>query len=85
MSGKKIDTKPIWVDPDDAPELDDAWFQNANQNENGAPARRGRPKLDSPKRQLNLRIDADVVDKFKSDGPGWQSRINEALRKAAGL
>ncbi|WP_457301848.1 BrnA antitoxin family protein [Phyllobacterium sp. P5_D12] len=85
MSVKETDTKPTWVDPDDAPELGTEWFQNADQNENGVPIRRGRPKLERPKRQLNLRIDADVVDRFKSGGPGWQSRINEALRKAAGL
>jgi uncharacterized protein (DUF4415 family) len=35
-----------------------------------------------PTKQLvSLRLDRDVVEKFKSDGPGWQSRINEALRK----
>ena len=32
-----------------------------------------------------LRLDPDVVQHFKAAGPGWQTRINEALRKAAGL
>lgn len=32
-----------------------------------------------------LRIDRDVLAYFQEDGPGWQERINEALRKAAGL
>jgi uncharacterized protein (DUF4415 family) len=85
MNVKKTDTKSIWTDPDDAPELTDEWFRSAEQNENGVPVRRGRPKLAKPKQQLNLRIDADVIDRFKSDGPGWQSRINEALRKAVKL
>ena len=31
-----------------------------------------------------LRIDRDVLDYFQEDGPGWQDRINAALRKAAG-
>jgi uncharacterized protein (DUF4415 family) len=46
---------------------------------------RGRPPVENPKRQVTLRLDADVVDRFRASGKGWQSRINEALRKAAGL
>jgi uncharacterized protein (DUF4415 family) len=34
--------------------------------------------------QVTLRIDQDVLEFFQSGGPGWQDRINEALRKAAG-
>ncbi|WP_231100641.1 BrnA antitoxin family protein [Gluconobacter potus] len=29
-----------------------------------------------------MRLDQDVLEKFKSTGPGWQTRINEALRRA---
>ena len=47
--------------------------------------RRGRPKSASPKEAVNLRLDADVLKYFRNTGPGWQSRINEALRKVAGL
>jgi uncharacterized protein (DUF4415 family) len=36
------------------------------------------------KEQVTLRIDQDVLAYFQEDGPGWQDRINEALRKAAG-
>jgi uncharacterized protein (DUF4415 family) len=36
------------------------------------------------KEQVTLRIDQDVLEFFRSGGPGWQDRINEALRKAAG-
>jgi uncharacterized protein (DUF4415 family) len=35
--------------------------------------------------QVSLRIDRDVLAHFQDDGPGWQERINTALRKAAGL
>jgi uncharacterized protein (DUF4415 family) len=35
--------------------------------------------------QVSLRIDQDVLAHFQEDGPGWQDRINAALRKAAGL
>ena len=37
------------------------------------------------KEMISLRIDRDVLDVFQADGPGWQDRINAALRKAAGL
>jgi uncharacterized protein (DUF4415 family) len=36
------------------------------------------------KEQVSLRIDQDVLEYFQQGGPGWQDRINEALRKAAG-
>jgi uncharacterized protein (DUF4415 family) len=36
------------------------------------------------KEQVTLRIDQDVLAYFQEGGPGWQDRINEALRKAAG-
>jgi uncharacterized protein (DUF4415 family) len=36
------------------------------------------------KEMVSLRIDRDVLDHFQADGPGWQERINAALRKAAG-
>ncbi|WP_445215381.1 BrnA antitoxin family protein [Bradyrhizobium sp. Pa8] len=36
------------------------------------------------KEQVTLRIDQDVLEFFQQGGPGWQERINEALRKAAG-
>lgn len=41
-----------------------------------------RPKADTPKTQITLRIDADIVERFRSTGPGWQTRINDALRAA---
>jgi uncharacterized protein (DUF4415 family) len=74
-----------WSDPDDVPELTDEWFQSADQHINGVLVKRGRPPADHPKKSISLRVDADVLDRFKADGPGWQSRMNEALRKAAGL
>jgi uncharacterized protein (DUF4415 family) len=43
-----------------------------------------RTALPSVKEQVTLRIDQDVLEYFQEGGPGWQDRINEALRKAAG-
>ena len=42
------------------------------------------PSLPGAKEQVVLRVDRDVLDFFQGDGPGWQDRINAALRKAAG-
>jgi uncharacterized protein (DUF4415 family) len=36
------------------------------------------------KELVSLRIDQDVLEYFQEGGAGWQDRINEALRKAAG-
>lgn len=43
-----------------------------------------KPSLPGAKELVSLRIDQDVLEHFQEGGPGWQDRINEALRKAAG-
>jgi len=40
------------------------------------------PSLPGAKEMVSLRLDRDVLDFFQADGPGWQDRINAALRKA---
>ena len=45
----------------------------------------GRPLKDNKKKQLNLRIDSDIVEFFQSKGAGWQTRINDSLRKVIQL
>jgi uncharacterized protein (DUF4415 family) len=42
------------------------------------------PSLPGAKEMVSLRLDRDVLDYFQDGGPGWQDRINDALRKAAG-
>ena len=67
------------------PELTEEWFQKADLYHGEKLIRRGRPPADSPKKAISLRVDADVLERFKADGPGWQGRMNDVLRKAAGL
>lgn len=43
------------------------------------------PAIPGAREQVTLRIDRDVLEHFQGDGPGWQDRLNAALRKAAGL
>ena len=59
-------------------ELDEVWFWKASL---------GRPKLPSElrKQRISILLDPDVITHFKSEGRGWQTRINVALRKFAGL
>ena len=40
--------------------------------------------LPGAKELVSLRIDCDVLEHFQKDGPGWQDRINDALKKVAG-
>ena len=68
-----------YIDDDgEALELDEAWFAKAS---------RGWPKLPSELRRqrISILLDPDVLTHFKSEGCGWQIRINAALRKVAGL
>ncbi len=44
----------------------------------------GRPKSKNPKVAVSLRLDQDVVARFKASGPKWQTRMNNVLRKAMG-
>ena len=45
-----------------------------------------RARTQKPAKQLvSLKLDADVIDRFRSGGRNWQARINEVLRKAVGL
>jgi uncharacterized protein (DUF4415 family) len=83
-TAKRAATKPEWRDPDDAPELTDEMLDRAVLMEGDRVIRRGRPKLASPKQPVTLRLDADIVQRFRAGGPGWQSRINAALRQYLG-
>ncbi|HEX7857526.1 MAG TPA: BrnA antitoxin family protein [Sphingobium sp.] len=83
MNEENITTN--WVDPDDAPKLDRTWFAEAELRDGDRVIRRGRPRSENAKQAVSLRLDADVLDWFKKDGTGWQTRMNDALRKVAGI
>jgi uncharacterized protein (DUF4415 family) len=81
--------KPITAsatNPDDVkPELDASWFEEADAYIGETLVRRGRPRSGNPKQPVSLRLDRDVVEWFKRRGDGWQTRINDELRRVAGL
>jgi uncharacterized protein (DUF4415 family) len=79
MNGNRQDTPDNWVDPDDAPELTGDFFEHANLFEGEKLIRRGRPRLDTPKEHVTLRLSQEVTHSFRETGEGWQTRINAAL------
>ncbi len=71
----------------DSPELTEADFAKARPfaevfPDLSASIRKGRGPNKSPTKKLvSLRLSPDVIEHFKKEGPGWQSRIDETLRK----
>jgi uncharacterized protein (DUF4415 family) len=53
--------------------LGDAWIEGQKRG-------RGRPRIEAPKEKVTLRLDADVLQFFRAEGAGWQTRLNDALK-----
>ncbi|MBS0509374.1 MAG: BrnA antitoxin family protein [Proteobacteria bacterium] len=85
MNGNKHATPIVWIDPDDAPELDDAFFARADEYVGEKLVRRGRPKAAVTKEAVKLRLDADLLAALRATGDGWQTRINDMLRASMHL
>jgi len=79
MTERERGTKVSFVDPDDAPELTEDWFEQADLHDGEKLVRRGRPRSEFPKEHVNIRLSTEVVDYFRAGGPGWQTRLNETL------
>ena len=67
-------TAAAMSDPDAVPFTDAEWEQVKPL------VRRGRPLGSGSKTQVTLRLDVEVVQKFRASGDGWQTRINDALK-----
>ncbi|MGA0564495.1 BrnA antitoxin family protein [Ancylobacter sp. VNQ12] len=63
----------------------EAAFKSATTKPVVEPPAPKAPPVPNAKEQVSLRLDRDVLEHFQEEGPGWQERINAALRKAAGL
>jgi len=83
MPANKKGTHATWVDHNDAPELTDAWFQEAELRDGNKIIRRGRPKSMAPTVPISLRIPPDVLARWKNTGPGWQTRMVTSLKTHA--
>ncbi len=81
MRTKKDSPSAEWADPDEAPPLTPAMLDKAEFFDGDRFVRRGRgrPKLASAKEQINIRLDPEVLERLRSNGPGWQTKINQIL------
>jgi uncharacterized protein (DUF4415 family) len=77
---------------DDNPEWTDEDFKRAKPPHAVLPGHvlKAFPKTRGPQKAtkkvpVSLRLSPEVVERFKAEGPGWQRRIDEALKKAVGL
>jgi len=84
-------TQAAAADPDN-PIIDEPIFERMRPAAETAPeivrrarGQRGAQKSKPVKTLISLRLDPDVVQHFRRGGRGWQSRINQALRKAVKL
>jgi len=67
--------------PDDPLKAAEALFKPGKKSTPAPPA----PLQAAARETVSIRLDRDVLDHYQADGPGWQERINMALRQAAGL
>jgi uncharacterized protein (DUF4415 family) len=78
----KVDAHEITAaEYEEIPELDDEFFERADLYDGDRLVRRGRPKAEHPKVAISIRLSEDVLAAFRATGPGWQSRIDAALRQ----
>jgi len=74
-------TAAAMSDPDCPPMTDEEW-------ERARPFMRigtrpvGRPRVEVPRPTLNMRVDADILERLRATGRGWQTRVNALLREA---
>jgi uncharacterized protein (DUF4415 family) len=74
--------RQIAEDPDAAPELTEDDLEHAELWEGNryiGPARGGRPRGSGTREMVTLRLDKAVLAHFRAGGPGWQTRLNDAL------
>lgn len=91
MPKKLKKSSPNWVDPDDAPSWTKAMLERAEVSvagkvirpAKGTLTKRGRPKIETPKVQVSVRLDPKVLAELKRHGDKWQVTLNDILIKWA--
>lgn len=82
MSAKRRKSVRISSQMDDAPEITTQWAAEADLYSARKLVRRGRPKIEDPKRLLSIRIRTSVIEAWKASGTGWQTRMSRVLESA---
>ena len=80
MSAKQ--KRSVRTSDEDVPEVDRNWIEGADYYEGAKLVRRGRPKLEKPRKLLSIRLPQDVIASWKGSGPGWQTRMAEVLERS---
>jgi uncharacterized protein (DUF4415 family) len=80
-----VSRSPNRFRPTDALSVAEAVFKPAPQPPAEPVIAEKRAGIPVSKEQVSLKLDSDIIAHFQEDGPGWQERINDALRRAAGL
>ncbi len=78
-------TKPPFRRSSDPRQAAEAAFKAVTTKPREPDAAPRAPMVPHARETISLRIDRDVLEHFQAEGPGWQERVNAALRKAAGL
>ena len=85
MTGSKpaiaSDSKRVDAHEITAAEGEEVFFGRAGLYEGDRLVRRGRPRAEHPKVAISIRLSEEVLAAFRATGPGWQSRIDAALKE----
>ena len=83
MNAKRKKSARISTSSDEIPEITQEWLAGADLYDGKKLVRRGRPPLDNPRKLLSLRLQPQVIAKWKASGPGWQTRMAKVLERSA--
>jgi len=72
----RVDAHKVRIEEyEELPELTEDMLARAKVNKGG------RPLSPNPRKLISLRLPADVIERWKATGPGWQTRMAERLSK----
>lgn len=77
LSERPLSPDDIGWDPDDAPELDEEWFARADHHIGDQLVQRGK----RPGVTEKVILPCELTERFRASGPGWQIRIEDALKE----
>ena len=82
MSAKRKGSVRTSLPTSEPPEITDQWIAGADLYRGDNVVRRGRPKLEHPRKLLSLRLPPEVIARWKATGPGWQTRMAKVLERS---
>lgn len=83
MNGKRKKSVRSSTSIDELPEITKKWLESADLYDGKKLVRRGRPRLENPRKLLSLRLQPQAIERWKASGPGWQTRMAAVLERSA--